>query len=95
MNTADRSINQIDIALRRRFKFIPLLSDSNVIKEELELKNIDANNIEGVDLIQLFEKINTRIELLLDSQYLLGHAMFLKVENLEVISNLIKNSIIP
>lgn len=95
MNTADRSINQIDIALRRRFKFIPLLSDSNVIKKELELKNIDANNIEGVDLIQLFEKINTRIELLLDSQYLLGHAMFLKVKNLEDISNLIKNSVIP
>lgn len=95
MNTADRSIDQIDIALRRRFKFIPMLPDAKVIKSELELQGIDATDISGVDLIQMFEKINSRIELLLDSQHLLGHAMFLGVKTAEDIANVIKNSVVP
>lgn len=95
MNTADRSIDQIDVALRRRFKFQPILPSSDVIKTEFELKNLDATNIDGVNLLDLFETINTRIELLLDSQHLLGHALFLKATSLDRLQDVIKNSVIP
>lgn len=95
MNTADRSIDQIDIALRRRFKFEPMLPDADIIASELELSSIDANNIEGVDLIKLFNTLNNRIELLLDSQHLLGHALFIGVKNADDIANVIRNSVIP
>lgn len=95
MNTADRSIDQIDIALRRRFKFKPMLPSSRVIKTELELQGINAHDIEGVDLIKLFETLNFRIELLLDSQHLLGHAMFIGCKRVEDIVNVIKNSVVP
>ena len=95
MNTADRSIDQIDIALRRRFKFIPMLPDADVIAGELELNGLNANDVEGINLIKLFNTMNSRIELLLDSQHLLGHALFINVKNAEDIANIIKNSIIP
>lgn len=95
MNTADRSIDQIDIALRRRFKFIPMLPKATVIQSELELKGIDATNIGGVDLIKLFKTLNYRIELLLDSQHLLGHALFIGADTVEKIANVIRETVIP
>lgn len=95
MNTADRSIDQIDIALRRRFKFKPLLPDAAIIENELHLEGIDAHDIGGVDLIKIFETINARIELLLDSQHLLGHALFIKCRTVEDIVNVIKSSVVP
>lgn len=95
MNTADRSIDQIDIALRRRFKFKPMLPDASVIEKELDLCGIDAHNIGGIDLIRLFNALNARIEILLDSQHLLGHALFIGCKTIEDIANVIKNSVVP
>lgn len=95
MNTADRSIDQMDIALRRRFKFVSMNPDSEVIKSELELNGIDATNVGGVDLIKLFNTMNNRIELLLDSQHLIGHAIFLKIKTVDDIADVIKNRVIP
>ena len=54
-----------------------------------------AGNVEGVDLIKLFNTLNNRIELLLDSQHLLGHALFIGVTNAEDIANALRNSVIP
>lgn len=95
MNTADRSIDQIDIALRRRFKFSPMLPNARIIEQELHLAGYDAHNIGGVDLISIFNTINSRIELLLDSQHLLGHALFIKCRSVKDIANVIKNSVVP
>lgn len=95
MNTADRSIDQIDIALRRRFKFRPMLPSAKVIEEELNLQGIDAHNIDGIDLIELFNTLNARIEILLDSQHLLGHALFIGCKSLNDIANVIRNSVVP
>ena len=41
MNSADRSVGTIDIALRRRFKFIPMNPDVNVIADELTLNHVN------------------------------------------------------
>ena len=95
MNTADRSIDQIDIALRRRFKFRPMLPSAKVIEEELNLQGIDAHNIDGIDLIKLFNTLNARIEILLDSQHLLGHALFIGCKSLNDIATVIRNSVVP
>lgn len=95
MNTADRSIDQIDIALRRRFKFSPILPNAEIIKNEMELQGLDSHNIDGVDLIQIFNTLNSRIELLLDSQHLLGHALFLGATTADAIAGVIRNSVIP
>lgn len=95
MNTADRSIDQIDIALRRRFKFQPMLPDAGIIENELNLQGIDARDIGGIDLIRLFETLNARIEILLDSQHLLGHALFIGCKTVADIANVIRRSVVP
>ena len=56
---------------------------------------IDAQNIDGVNLLTLFNTINDRIELLLDRNHLIGHSYFLKVRSADDIANVIRYHIIP
>lgn len=84
MNTADRSIALVDIALRRRFEFEELMPNSS----KLEI-------IHGIDLALLLEKINERIEYLYDRDHTIGHAYLMKIETLEGLRDTFKNKIIP
>lgn len=95
MNSADKSIAAIDIALRRRFKFIPVLPEADVINSELDICGLDATNIQGVNLLKLFTVLNARIELLLDANHMIGHSFFLKVKNAQDIADVIRERIIP
>lgn len=74
MNTADKSVGNIDYAIRRRFIFFDLLPDENVIE------NDDAKAV----FLGVKEFIKTSI----NTQYrandfLIGHTYFLLPENLE------------
>ena len=95
MNSSDKSIAQIDIALRRRFKFEKIQPSSRVIREEFKLRGLDAENIDGVNLVKLFDVINKRVSYLLDSDHQIGHSYFLKMDNLTHISEVIRAEIIP
>jgi 5-methylcytosine-specific restriction enzyme B len=68
MNSSDRSLTGLDIALRRRFTFIEMPP-----KPEL-LNNIE---VEGLNIGDLLEVMNQRIEVLLDRDHCLGHANFM------------------
>jgi 5-methylcytosine-specific restriction enzyme B len=68
MNTADRSLSALDVALRRRFEFEEIEPDPAVL---------DAVEIEGVNIGQLLTSLNSRIEVLLDRDHRLGHAYFM------------------
>jgi 5-methylcytosine-specific restriction protein B len=72
MNTADRSVEALDAALRRRFSFeeIPPLYD---------LKELDYE-FEGFNARNILKTINRRIEKILDKDHLIGHSYFLKNE---------------
>lgn len=82
MNTADRSIEALDTALRRRFSFTEMMPNSDIIKKE-ELPDYPR--------AEIMEKINARIEVLLDRNYTLGHAYFLKKD----FKHSFENEIIP
>ena len=74
MNTADKSVGNIDYAIRRRFIFFDLLPDENVIE------NDDAKAV--------FLCVNEFIKTSINTQYrandfLIGHTYFLLPENLE------------
>ena len=72
MNTADRSLAGLDIALRRRFTFKEMPP-----KPEL----LDDVVIDGVNIGQLLRKMNERIEVLLDRDHCLGHAYFMSLRD--------------
>ena len=79
MNTADKSIALVDIALRRRFEFIGKYPDYD------EIKNVDAKT--------LLQKINEKIYKLKNSaDYLIGHAYFIKGQPIE---ETLRNKIVP
>lgn len=85
MNTTDRSIEQLDMALRRRFSFIEMLPDSILLSE----------NVEGVNLQLMHQQINERIGILLDDHHLIGHAYFMNISTLNELQELFKTQIIP
>ncbi len=88
MNTADRSIALIDIALRRRFNFKEIQPDSGLL-------NFRVWNI---DLQKMFETINERIEFLYDRDHRLGHAFFMSLKknnSLIQLNEIFYNNIIP
>ena len=69
MNTADRSIALLDLALRRRFSFREIVPRADLL----------PNNIEGVDVEKLLKTLNNRIEALLDRDHKIGHSYLMSV----------------
>jgi hypothetical protein len=88
MNTADRSVEALDTALRRRFTFEEMRPNPDLIKTPDALK-------EEVDLRRLFDVINDRIERLLDHDHCIGHAYFMDVQDLNGLRRAFSNKIIP
>ncbi len=85
MNTADRSLVELDAALRRRFSF-------KEMKPKSDLVPID---VEGINLGRLLDTMNSRIEDLYDSDHAIGHSYFMNVRNLEELNEVFRNNIIP
>lgn len=84
MNTTDRSIALLDIALRRRFSFREMVPDPAVL-----------SIIDGIDLPQLLRTINERIEYLLDRDHQIGHAYLTNVTNQADLCDTFRDRIIP
>lgn len=81
MNTADRSIQLLDSALRRRFRFEELPPILEKIKYE------PATNV--------LRAINKRVRAILNKDAQIGHAYFIDVTNDEETLNVIAKKVIP
>lgn len=86
MNTADRSIALLDIALRRRFTFVPVNPELALLRDQ---------TIEGIPLDRLLDRLNTRIAALLDADHRLGHSYLMKLDTLDDLHFVWYNKIIP
>jgi 5-methylcytosine-specific restriction protein B len=89
MNTADRSLAGLDIALRRRFIFKEMPPKPELFK---------ALVIEGINIQMLLEVMNQRIAVLLDRDHCLGHAYFMplfETPTLQKLADIFKQNIIP
>ena len=91
MNTADRSVEALDTALRRRFSFIEMLPEPNKIKSDGASNGV----IDKIDLVKLLETINERIEVLVDRDHTIGHAFFMGATSLLDFKSVIADKIIP
>ena len=86
MNTADRSVEALDTALRRRFSFEEM--PPNYELKELKYK------IFGHNAYDVLQTINKRIEKLLDNDHAIGHSYFLSKDEDKIMVSFYKN-IIP
>lgn len=93
MNTADRSIALMDVALRRRFTFEELMPDSSIIGQVLRRTVPQEAFIDLV--VDLFETLNSRIRFLYDRDHQLGHAYFLAATTPEALRQIFVDRVIP
>ncbi len=90
MNTADRSVEALDTALRRRFSFVEMPSKPELIEQPEGLL---------VDLRRLLTTMNARIEQLLDKDHHIGHSYFMGIAEAEdpeaELKRVFKNKVLP
>lgn len=96
MNTADRSIALMDTALRRRFSFIEMMPDSEVL-DALGVGTITDGGKE-LNVSDMLNVINKRIEFLYDREHTIGHAFFTRLKDdpsVETLAMIFKKNVIP
>lgn len=71
MNTADRSLAGLDLALRRRFTFTEMPPRPELLEEVV---------MDGINIGQMLRVMNQRITVLLDRDHTLGHAYFMPLQ---------------
>ncbi|RAO74923.1 AAA family ATPase [Dyella jiangningensis] len=85
MNTADRSIALMDVALRRRFTFREMSPSYDVL----------GITRDGIDLSRLLKIVNARIQYLLDREHCLGHGYLTSVDAADGLARMFAFQIIP
>ncbi|EMP57031.1 ATPase [Marinobacter santoriniensis NKSG1] len=93
MNTADKSLAQLDLALRRRFSFMEMLPDPS---------HLSGVSVYDTPIDMLIDLMNQRIEVLLDSEHQIGHAYFMELANITseserriVLKHIFRDKVIP
>jgi 5-methylcytosine-specific restriction endonuclease McrBC GTP-binding regulatory subunit McrB len=85
MNTADKSIALVDLALRRRFQFIPFYPNSTVIENFCKSED-------KLEKAIFMDSLNTKLRVEKGVDFQIGHAYFLKSNSL---GDVINENIIP
>ncbi len=81
MNTADRSIALMDVALRRRFAFLEIMPDMGVV-ENLVINNL-LDNLKDLatKALDALKKVNERIRENYDRDHQIGHSYYLQLKD--------------
>ena len=82
MNTADRSVEALDTALRRRFVFEELPPDQKHVTKEIDGLDIDIK--------KLFNTINKGIENI-DKDHMIGHSYFMNLKTTDDLKSTFQN----
>ena len=101
MNTQDHSLAPLDMALRRRFRFIDCPPQSELLpviylNPDLKADNTEAfKSEETIDLAKILTSLNHRITQTLGAEAQLGHAFLWSVDSLEHLQTALIEQIIP
>ncbi|MBK7302651.1 MAG: AAA family ATPase [Saprospiraceae bacterium] len=85
MNTADRSVEALDTALRRRFSFVPMAPEPEELKKQAGQVNLQT----------LLRTLNNRLIILKDADHTIGHALLWEVDSIEKLKAAFENKILP
>jgi hypothetical protein len=85
MNTADRSVEALDTALRRRFSFIPMMPDESILKD----------TVDGISLSKILTTLNLRLSVLKDNDHTIGHAWFWNISDIDSLKTVFRDKILP
>ncbi len=80
MNTADKSIALLDIALRRRFEFVPVFPNRGLVDENYRT---------------FFDALNTKIADWKSPDFTIGHSYFMEIADEAMFEKVMNNKIIP
>ncbi len=94
MNTADRSIEALDTALRRRFSFREMPPKHKLIETVGSLKSTNGK-LGDIDVVKILETINNRIEKLIDKDHKIGHSYFLNISSKQDLKDTFRDKVIP
>ena len=90
MNTADRSIHLLDTALRRRFGFIEMMPDSELVAGE---------TVGSLALDVFLDQLNIRVRELAGRERQIGHAVFFHdggiVQSPDAFASIFRHEILP
>lgn len=94
MNTADRSIRSLDVAMRRRFRFFELLPRPDVIQGQYSKPG--WSNSLGARLVAGFTNLNQKLKEDIDRHHTIGHSYFLQKNMSDVVlGNIWEQEILP
>ena len=93
MNTADRSIALMDVALRRRFTFEEMMPDADALNDALAEAKVDE--VLRKLVVTVFAKLNERLRYLYDREHQIGHAYFFGVRSLADLRAVFADRILP
>ncbi len=91
MNTADRNVESLDTALRRRFVFVEMAPDYALLEEKFGLHTVP-------NIARMLKAMNRRISKLLGKDYAIGHAYFLTLadaSDIQGLKSIFQNRLIP
>ena len=89
MNTTDRSISSIDMALKRRFVFHRVLPDEEKLRGYLMENDVE----EAEEIVRLFRQLNEIIKSGPGEDLMLGHTLFM--HPMEEIPEILESRILP
>lgn len=84
MNSADRSIAMVDIAIRRRFEFKEMMPKPNLL-----------GAVDQINLPKVLENINNKIEYWIGRDFQIGHAYLMNKVTKREIDDVFRYKIIP
>lgn len=90
MNTADKSIALVDIALRRRFEFKALYPDPNILKNVLKENGFSNNDIQ--QRVNMLSRLNRIIRSKKSVDFEIGHSYFMDNDTLV---NILNKQVLP
>lgn len=87
MNSADRNIALVDHALRRRFDFVLIPPEPELLRQ--------TSDVDPIDLRALLDALNGRVSHLMGAEYSIGHGYFMACKSNDDVIRVMARKVIP